>query len=214
MIHGRSIQYEGQASFLLFLLDITEKKRHEQAIECLATHDALTGLYNRAFFAKAIQEVGSEQLPASIIMGDLNDLKLVNDAFGHETGGPPPHQGSIPPEQILSSWGIVTRVGGDEFTMLFPRIDHITVQQLVEDMYRKFANQTIQFIPISISLRFGIKIDFAQSMYDVLQIVENWMYQRKLIDGLKFRVETVHILQRTIRETALKQKNTPTALKN
>ncbi|NSW76621.1 MAG: PAS domain S-box protein [Candidatus Atribacteria bacterium] len=202
LIRGRSIQYEGQASLLLFLLDITEKKRHEQVIEYLATHDALTGLYNRAFFEKTIQEVGPEQLPASIIMGDLNGLKLVNDAFGHETGDRLLIKAASLLSESCPPGGIVARVGGDEFAMLLPRTDHTAVQQLVEDMYRKFANQAIQFIPISISLGFGTKIDATQSMYDILRIAENWMYQRKLIDGPKFRVETVHILQRTLRETA------------
>lgn len=202
LIHGRSIQYEGQESFLLFLLDITEKKKHEQVIEYLATHDALTGLYNRAFFEKTIQEVGPEQLPASIIMGDLNGLKLVNDAFGHETGDHLLIKAASLLKESCPPGGIVARVGGDEFAMFLPRTDHITVQQLVEDMYRKFANQTIQFIPISISLGFGTKIDSTQSMYDILRIAENWMYQRKLIDGPQFRVETIHILQKTLRDVA------------
>jgi diguanylate cyclase (GGDEF)-like protein len=50
-------------------------------------HDSVTGLYNRAYFEEEIKRLDTgRSLPVSLIIGDLNNLKLVNDTFGHEEG--------------------------------------------------------------------------------------------------------------------------------
>jgi len=67
--------------------EITEAKILEAEIRYLTFHDKLTGLYNRAFFEEELKRLDTKrQLPISIVMGDLNGLKLVNDAFGHNEG--------------------------------------------------------------------------------------------------------------------------------
>ena len=66
--------------------NITERKRKEE-IRYLNYHDVLTGVYNRAFFNKKLVELDNEEhLPLSVIFGDINGMKLVNDAFGHNEG--------------------------------------------------------------------------------------------------------------------------------
>lgn len=68
-------------------LDITERKAVETETIYLCYHDHLTGLYNRVFFEKSLVEFDKPRyLPIGLIVGDVNGLKLVNDAFGHHTG--------------------------------------------------------------------------------------------------------------------------------
>lgn len=68
-------------------IDITERRKAEEKINYLSFHDSLTGLYNRAYFREELKRLDTKrQLPISIIMGDANGLKLVNDAFGHYEG--------------------------------------------------------------------------------------------------------------------------------
>ena len=58
-----------------------------EKISYLSYHDYLTGLYNRAFFEEEKMRLDTQrQLPLSIIMGDINGLKLINDGFGHAKG--------------------------------------------------------------------------------------------------------------------------------
>ncbi len=67
--------------------DITERKKSEEKIKYLSFHDSLTGLYNRAYFDEELKRLNIERgLPLSIIVGDVNGLKLINDAFGHSRG--------------------------------------------------------------------------------------------------------------------------------
>jgi diguanylate cyclase (GGDEF)-like protein len=67
--------------------DITERKKAEEHIRYVSFHDSVTGLYNRAYFEEEIQRLDTgRSLPVSFIIGDLNNLKLVNDTFGHNEG--------------------------------------------------------------------------------------------------------------------------------
>lgn len=68
-------------------MDITERKRKEREIFDLSFRDQLTGLYNRRFYEEELKRLDNEKnLPLSIVMGDVNGLKLVNDSFGHVMG--------------------------------------------------------------------------------------------------------------------------------
>jgi PAS domain S-box-containing protein len=67
--------------------DITHRKEREDEIQYLNFHDVLTGLYNRSYFEQARRQLDKEEsLPLSVIIGDINGLKLINDAFGHAEG--------------------------------------------------------------------------------------------------------------------------------
>jgi PAS domain S-box-containing protein len=72
---------------VLVFRNITDKVDQRKRIEYLSYHDYLTGLYNRMFFEEEMRRVDTERnLPISVIMGDLNGLKLTNDFFGHSYG--------------------------------------------------------------------------------------------------------------------------------
>ena len=65
--------------------DITERKKTEEKLRYLSFHDKMTGLYNRAFFEEELKRLDVDrELPISIVMGDADGLKLINDTFGYE----------------------------------------------------------------------------------------------------------------------------------
>jgi PleD family two-component response regulator len=67
--------------------DITEKKKAEEKIRYLSFNDTLTGLYNRAYFEEELKRLDTESyIPITIVMGDVNSLKLLNDTCGHDKG--------------------------------------------------------------------------------------------------------------------------------
>ncbi|HSK88637.1 MAG TPA: GGDEF domain-containing protein, partial [Anaerolineales bacterium] len=80
--------YENDFGWVLVALhDVTERKKVEEYLRYLGTHDVMTGLYNRAFFEETLQKLESNcQTPISFIIVDLNELKIANDLFGHNTG--------------------------------------------------------------------------------------------------------------------------------
>ena len=76
---GKPLFYEG------IVRDITSRKKADELLNFLSFHDSLTGLHNRAYFNEELKRLDTKrQLPLSIIMADVNGLKLINDAFGHK----------------------------------------------------------------------------------------------------------------------------------
>src|SRR5665648_1090338 len=97
----------------------------------LSHRDFLTNLYNRIYFETEKKRLDTaRQLPFSIIMGDINGLKLINDGFGHQKGD----EVLVEVAKILKSCcreeDIISRLGGDEFGILLPRTDSQTAQSI------------------------------------------------------------------------------------
>ncbi|MGQ9473195.1 MAG: sensor domain-containing diguanylate cyclase/phosphohydrolase, partial [Candidatus Caldatribacteriaceae bacterium] len=203
LVHKTQIQHQGKDATLFSLMDITEKKRDEELIQYLASYDSLTGLYNRGFFEKEMQKLDQpDNLPLSIIMGDLNGLKLLNDAFGHEEGDQMLCRAAQIFKKICPPESLIARFGGDEFIALLPRTSHEKAQKIANQIQAAFVSEPFHSIPVSISLGFGTKVDETQNIPDILRIAENWMYQKKSVDGVSFRLQTFHFLKKVLREVA------------
>jgi Diguanylate cyclase, GGDEF domain len=72
---------------LISLEDITARKKAEDYLKYLGTHDVLTGRYNRAYFEDELARLGrGRQFPISLIVADVDGLKAVNDSRGHSEG--------------------------------------------------------------------------------------------------------------------------------
>jgi len=96
--------------------DVTEEKKRQQRILYMSYHDSLTGLYNRRFMEEELKRLDtSRQLPLSIIMGDVNGLKLTNDVFGHNAGDKLLIRAAEIVKESCRKEDIVARWGGDEF---------------------------------------------------------------------------------------------------
>ena len=87
-IKKNPVVLEGKIIGIVGLIgDITERVRLEKQAENWAIHDELTGLYNRNYLkVKGAEQLKGAIMPITIIMGDCNYLKRVNDAYGHEYG--------------------------------------------------------------------------------------------------------------------------------
>jgi len=98
-----------------------ERKRTEEKIRYLSFHDALTGLYNRAYFEEELGRYNSSRYyPLSIMMADINGLKAINDTFGHHEGDRLLQHFASLLSSISRKGDVVARLGGDEFAILLP----------------------------------------------------------------------------------------------
>ena len=214
-IHGwRWIEWEGkglldESGEVVAMIDagrdITERKKNQQEIIYLNYHDTLTGLYNRKFFEEETKRLDTErQLPISVIWGDINGLKLINDGFGHRQGD----KILIEIGRILSrscrDEDIVARIGGDEFCILLPQTSNDEVQeicrriQLACEKYRQETEMEM-FYP-SISLGYGTKIKISDSMDSLLKNAEAFMYRRKLLESKSLHSSLISSIRRTMVE--------------
>jgi len=185
--------------------DVTERKKKEEEILFLTYHDGLTGLYNRTFFdEKTIQLDIQQQLPLSVIMGDINGLKLINDALGHREGD----KLLIEVAKILTSSvrdeDIVARIGGDEFCILLPQTDNRIAKSVVErinNVCEQYVNRTDkETIYASISLGYATKLYAEESFDKVMKSAEELMYRRKLLESNSLRSSIISSIKTTMHE--------------
>lgn len=185
--------------------EISERKKGEHEIVYLNYHDKLTGLYNRAYFEEESKRFNNpRQLPISLICGDLNGLKLINDAFGYDKGD----LLLLAIAEILKSCcreeDIIARVGGDEFYILLPKTNSETAEIIGNKIYMKcqsarFMDEDAAIYP-SISLGHATKNVESESLGKKLNAAETNMYQSKLLEGKSFRSNIMESIKATMFE--------------
>jgi len=181
--------------------DITLEKKKEEEVKYLGYHDSMTGLYNRAYFEKALINLDSEKyLPLGIIMGDANGLKMVNDVFGHEEG-----------DRLLSSIthifrtacgtdDIIARIGGDEFAVILPRTSMERMNAATSNIKNMCSLSTGDPIYPSVALGVACKTDISQSIETIYKLAEDRMYNNKLVESKSIRSSIIASLKKTLEE--------------
>src|SRR5665648_418714 len=152
----------------------------------LSHHDFLTNLYNRIYFETEKKRLDTtRQLPFSIIMGDINGLKLINDGFGHQKGD----EVLVEVAKILKSCcreeDIISRLGGDEFGILLPRTDSQTcllICNRIEETCKGYSLMVDVVYP-SISLGYATKNIETETMDGIFMAAEESMTKQKLLES-------------------------------
>ncbi len=113
--------------------DVTKRRLREERILYLNTHDASTDLHNRTYLDEALHRLDQpEHLPLTVVMGDVNGLKMINDSMGHYEGDRLILAAANIFKSCLREGDVLARTGGDEFTALLPRTDGAAAQKIVE----------------------------------------------------------------------------------
>lgn len=193
------IEVNGEVCLLSIVSDITDQKQAEAQIKYLSYHDKLTGLYNRAFFEEELHRLDAENsLPLSLIVGDVNGLKLINDALGHHEGDKILTAVAELLKDFCRSGDIIARWGGDEFIILLPRCSSQNAERIVERI--KKADRLIEALPIQISISLGVatKNDVSQNIKELLKEAEDRMYRHKLMEARSTRSHFLSSLEKTL----------------
>ncbi len=181
-VHGQTI------GCVLVFRDFSERKERQRRIEYLSYHDQLSGLYNRRFFEEELRRLDvSRNLPISFIYSDVNGLKTINDAFGHQVGDQLIREVSDAMKAECRADDIIARTGGDEFIILLPKTDSHAVEKITERIHERV--EMIKFMEIGASIAFGwsTKLLEGQHVWDVLKKAENKMYQNKILHAASKR---------------------------
>ncbi len=189
----------GTTDSLVSFMDITERKRAEAQVRYLSFNDKLTGLYNRAFFEEELSRLDTErQWPLSLIMGDVNGLKLINDAMGHECGDQLLQKVAEVLQKSCRQEDLIARWGGDEFIILLPKTKVQGARKICERIKENSENIKDFPIPISISLGIASKNNSGQDMQAVIKTAEDKMYRNKLLESKSARSSFLLSLQETL----------------
>lgn len=166
--------------FNLTLADeINNRRIREEDIRYLSNHDVLTGLLNYRFYTENIDELDSEaNLPISIIIGDVNNLKQINDTHGHAKGDELLQKAAHAIKSSCREGDIVVRLGGDEFLVILLKTTKSVasvIKRIIENTSKQFVSNQI----VSISLGLDTKVDIGQDIDDTLKNAEKEMYTNK-----------------------------------
>ena len=175
--------------------DVTEKSKKMAEIEYLSFHDQLTGLYNRRFFEVETKRLDvARNLPISLVMADVNGLKLMNDVFGHTAGDRLLQKVADVIKRECRADDIFARVGGDEFMLLLPKTSAKDAEMIVRRILAAIAEEKVEAVPVSISVGRHTKRKISEDMADVYKRAEDNMYRNKLSESPEMRRETVRLL--------------------
>jgi len=161
--------------------DITDRKKAEKKIQYLSYHDQLTGLYNRAFFDENLKRLDTErQLPLTIVMGDVNKLKLVNDTHGHLKGDMLLKIIASIFKKCFRKEDVISRWGGDEFIAILPRTNKKEALKVIKRIKYACKKRNVNGVPTSVSLGISTKESPSENIFDILKEAENKMYEKKI----------------------------------
>lgn len=179
--------------------DYTEKKQKLEQIQFLSYHDQLTGLYNRRFYEEELRRMDTlRNLPLSLIMGDVNGLKLVNDSFGHVMGDELLKKAAAVISKSCRADDVVARLGGDEFVVLLPKTDQVVAEEIIARIEKLASKEKVGTMELSISFGFETKYDKDEDIQQVFKKAEDYMYRRKLTESLGMRNKTVGMVIETL----------------
>ncbi|MBE3090628.1 MAG: diguanylate cyclase [Actinobacteria bacterium] len=186
---------------LLILIDITAIKEKEKQLYYQSYHDKLTGTYNRLYFEEELNRLDTKrQFPISIIIGDINGLKLINDAYGYNKGD----EVLIKTAEILKSnlryEDILTRWGGDEFAMILPKTKRKDAISIIDRIKESFFEHSTDTMPLNISMGFSVKKTIGKKINEVIKEAENTMNEYKLSENESARSSIILSLKKALEE--------------
>jgi len=161
--------------------DITDRKLAEEKIRFLSYHDKLTGLYNRAFFEEEMYRLDSPRnWPLTIIIGDVDGLKMANDFHGHHMGDRLLARIAEILVSACRTGDVIARWGGDEFAILLPGADEENARKVGERITRLCSLH--DDLPVKPSLSWGsaTKEGETPSLEALIRRAELEMYKKKV----------------------------------
>lgn len=178
--------------------EIADRKKAEKAIQHLANHDALTGLPNRRLFNERINlEIARSQrnqLRFSVMLFDLDQLKNVNDSFGHNIGDMLLQAVAQRLLGLLRKSDTIARMGGDEFLLILPEMHQIndatlTAERILSALSTPFHLEAHQ-INITTSIGISFFPDDGETVEELIKKADLSMYSAKEKGGNTFHVYT------------------------
>ena len=168
-IHGSAMDVGGKKAIISLVLDVTERTRAEREVQTLqdrlreqSTRDALTGLYNRRYLEETL---GRELIlaarhgdPVSVIMGDLDHFKSVNDQHGHLAGDEVLRVFGNLMKQHARGSDIYCRYGGEEFLLILPQMAQDNAIERAEQLRSAIAGTSVPYGAslIAVTASFGV----------------------------------------------------------
>ena len=180
--------------------DITSRVEAEEKLRYLSYHDTLTGLHNRTFLEGEMERCCAHDAYLSVIIGDVNGLKLVNDAFGHQQGDVLLVKIADILSRAAGEESIVARWGGDEFAIILPSGGQTRAMGVMKAIREACQEEDCGGVMPSLALGMATRRGGNEPLEEVLNRAEDRMYRQKLMEGSSIRSAILASLTSTLRE--------------
>lgn len=170
------------------LIEIRERKNLQEKLKFQATHDPLTGLYNRTIFEQRITDEINRatryQHSFSIFMIDIDRFKQVNDTYGHQVGDRVLQNIAALLQKTIRNSDYIARYGGEEFIVILPETSTTKAKELAERLRIQISENHISIkddkvLNLTISIGTATYPKNAQSWQDLVEAADQAMYSAK-----------------------------------
>ena len=160
--------------------DVTELKKLQEALRISSIMDKLTGAYNRNYYDQRLKELSSEDYSElSIIMCDSNNLKYINDRYGHQKGDALLEKTVSIIKEVIGNEGEIIRTGGDEFIILCLNCSENHCKELVKQIKSNETTSKLYNVPISNSYGYVTIVKGSMDLEEAVSVAEKQMYKDK-----------------------------------
>lgn len=167
---------------IIAITDVTDRKITEEKLTYMSTHDSLTGLFSRSYFEAELERLQvSRHYPISILMADVDHLKITNDTEGHASGDRLIKRAAHVLRLSFRPEDVIARIGGDEFVVITPDTDRFTAAKLLQRLrgMLELENKN-KTEPKILDLSMGVATaETGDLLSDVLKTADYQMYQDK-----------------------------------
>ena len=150
------------AGFVMMLRDVTEHRQYEEEIKHLAYHDALTGLPNRVLLsdrlAQTLAQSSRNRTQGALMILDLDNSKDINDTLGHSVGDLLLQEVSARLKESVRKSDTVSRMGGDEFVVLLPKINSLESSTVIARKVVRAFHNSFEFMGMTLQITASIGI--------------------------------------------------------
>lgn len=179
--------------------DFTEFRERQKQIEYLSFRDPLTGLYNRRYMEETIKKMDiRKNLPLTVMVLDVNGLKLTNDAFGHLMGDQLLKTVADLLRESCRADDVIARMGGDEFFILLPNTDETKAERIKQRIKKAASKAKLDSVIVSMAIGYCVKKDMKEDIEKIMINADNQMYREKLRFGRTMRNQTIETVLRNI----------------
>jgi len=185
------------------LQEIASREKSERELRYLSLHDPLTGLNNRFSFEEKMEKIRkSSCCNFSIIVFDVDGLKLVNDSMGHNIGDLLLVKTAQIIRESVRENDFVARIGGDEFAVILNTNDKNFVENICNRIRKAVQNynQENSHLPLSISIGNSICLNHSNQPDEIFKEADNNMYREKLYQSNSTRSSIVNTMMKALEE--------------
>jgi len=170
--------------FATVISDITERVELEKKLKYVYYHDAMTHLFNQQYLYDHMPQFENvDSLPVSIIVADINGLRIINESFGFAFGDEILKSVARAVQTVCEADFTAIRLSGDDFMILMTHSGHDAAEQLTQQLEHQLEIQlTGEISRVSVTIGHYTKTDDRVSVLQAIKNADQMMRQNKMVD--------------------------------